>query len=174
MTYQTMHRKLATHLGKYDGLFARLCLLWHCIEQAEGLVITAHVANRVADFMHRFLLPHATAFYAGVLALSDDHDRLAQVAGYVLAKKLSRVTNRDVQRGNNAMRGLERADIERVFDQLEALGWLKRTPSPMWLKPPHWEVNPEVHRRFAARGEREAIERAKQRAMIQEMFKRSD
>ena len=174
MTYQTMYRKLATHLGKYDGLFARLCLLWHCIEQAEGLVITAHVANRVADFMRRFLLPHATAFYAGVLALSDDHDRLAQVAGYILAKKLSRVTNRDVQRGDNAMRGLERPEIESVFDQLEALGWLTRTPSPMWSKPPHWQVNPEVHRRFTERAKREAVERAKRREMLQQMFKGDD
>jgi Protein of unknown function (DUF3987) len=170
-TYEAMHRKLVTHLGKYDGIFARLCLLWHAIEQAEGLIIAEPTALRVAEFMHRFLLPHAMSFYAGVLALSDDHDRLTQVAGYILAKKLSRVTNRDVQRGNNAMRGLERQDIERVFDQLEALGWLMPTPSPYRSKPPHWEVNPEVHRRFAARGEREATERAKQRALIQEMFR---
>jgi hypothetical protein len=110
------------------------------------------------------------AFYAGTLELSDDHDRLTQVAGYILARKLTRVTNRDVQHGNNAMRGLKRHEIENVFDQLEALGWLTRTPGPLWSKPPHWQVNPEVHRRFAERAAREATERAKQRAMLQEMF----
>jgi hypothetical protein len=172
MNYEAVNRKLAAHLGKYDGLFARLCLLWQCIEQPiEDLIVTEHTARRVADFMHRFLLPHATAFYAGVLELSDDHERLTQVAGYILARKLTRVTNRDVQHGNNAMRGLKRQEIENVFDQLEALGWLTRTPSPYWSKPPHWLVNPEVHRRFAERAEREAAERAKQRAMLQEMFK---
>jgi len=172
MNYEAVNRKLAAHIGKYDGIFARLCLLWHCIEQpSEDLIVTGHTARRVADFLQRFLLPHATAFYAGTLELSDDHDRLTQVAGYILARKLTRVTNRDVQHGNNAMRGLERHEIENVFDQLEALGWLTRTPGPLWSKPPHWLVNPEVHRRFAERAAREAAERAKQRAMLQEMFK---
>jgi hypothetical protein len=171
MSYEVINRKLAAHIGKYDGLFARLCLLWHCIEQPEGLTVTEHTARRVADFMHRFLLPHATAFYAGMLELSDNHDRLTKVAGYILARRLTRVTNRDVQHGNNAMRGLERQEIENLFDQLEALGWLIRTPGPLWSKPPHWQVNPEVHRRFAERAAREATERAKQRAMLQEMFK---
>jgi hypothetical protein len=172
MNYEAINRKLAAHLGKYDGLFARLCLLWHCIEQpAEDLIVTEHTARRVADFLHRFLLPHAMAFHAGILGLSDNHDRLTQVAGYILTKKLTRITNRDVQHGNNAMRGLERRDIESVFDQLEALGWLMRTPSPLWSKPPHWLVNPEVHRRFAERAAQETTERAKQQVLLQETFK---
>ena len=86
-TYEVIDKKLAAHIGKYDGLFARLCLLWHCIEGAEGLTVTEHTARRVANFMHRFLLPHAMAFYAGMLALSNDHDRLTNVAGYILAEK---------------------------------------------------------------------------------------
>ena len=171
MACEIVNRKLAAHIGKYDGLFARLCLLWHCVEDNDGLIIAEHTARRVADFMHRFLLPHAVAFYAGMLELSDDHDRLAKVAGYVLARKLTRITNRDVQRGNNAMRGLERQEIENLFDQLEALGWLTRTPSPLWSKPLHWQVNPEVHRRFAERAVREAAERAKEHEMLQEMFR---
>jgi hypothetical protein len=120
--------------------------------------------------MHRFLLPHATAFYADMLELSDDHDRLTQVAGYVLAKKLTRITNRDIQRGSWVMRGLKRLEIESIFEQLEALGWLIRTPSPYRTTPLHWQVNPEVHHRFAERAVREATERVKQREMLQEMF----
>ena len=171
MACEIINRKLAAHIGKYDGLFARLCLLWHCIEGNDDLIITEHTAQRVADFMHRFLLPHATAFYADMLELSDDHDRLTKVAGYILAKKLSRVTNRDVQRGSRAMRGLERLEIESIFEQLEALGWLMRTPSPYRSTPLHWQVNPEVHRRFAERAVRETTERAKEREILQEMFK---
>ena len=170
MACEIVNRKLAAHIGKYDGLFARLCLLWHCIEQTEGLIVTGHTARRVADFMHRYLLPHATAFYAGMLELSDNHDRLTKVAGYILARKLPHITNRDVQRGSRAMRGLEKQEIENLFDQLEALGWLIRTPGPRWSAPPHWQVNPEVHRRFAERAAREAAERAKEREMLQEMF----
>jgi Protein of unknown function (DUF3987) len=172
MAYEVINRKLAAHIGKYDGLFARLCLLWHCIEGTEGLVVTEHTARRVADFIRRFLLPHATGFYAGMLELSDNHDRLTKVAGHILAKKLPRITNRDVQRGNNAMRGLERQEIENIFDQLEALGWVFRTPGPYKSNPLHWLVNPEVHRRFAERAARETTERAREREMLQEMFAR--
>jgi hypothetical protein len=171
MAYEVIDKKLAAHIGKYDGLFARLCLLWHCIESTKGLTVTEQTARRVADFMRRFMLPHATAFYAGLLALSDGHDRLADVAGYILAKKLTRIGNRDVQHGNRAMRGLKRQEIEDIFDQLEALGWLIQTPGPRWSSPPRWLVNPEVHRRFAERAEREAAERTKTREMLVEMFK---
>jgi Protein of unknown function (DUF3987) len=151
MTFELINKKLAAHIGKYDGLFARLCVLWHCIEGSGEQLITENTARRVADFMHRFLLPHAFAFYAGMLGLSDDHERLTAVAGYILAHKLQRVTNRHVQRGGHTMRRLTRQETESIFEQLDALGWVTRTPSPRPAAPPHWIVNPEVHRRFAGR-----------------------
>jgi hypothetical protein len=43
-------------------------------------IVTEASARRVADFLHGFLRPHAVAFYVGVLGLSSDHDRLANVA----------------------------------------------------------------------------------------------
>lgn len=60
----------------------------------------------VADFLHGFLFPHAMAFYANVLGLSNDHDRLSNVADYILAHKLEKITVRDVARGDRSMRGL--------------------------------------------------------------------
>jgi hypothetical protein len=66
MACEATNKKLAAHIGKYDGLFARLCLLWHCIEGTTG-PITEDTARRVADFMHYFLLPHACSFYVGML-----------------------------------------------------------------------------------------------------------
>jgi Protein of unknown function (DUF3987) len=170
MAYEVINKKLAAHIGKYDGLFARLCLLWHCIEASPGLVITEHTARRVADFMHRFLLPHAFAFYAGMLGLSDDHDQLAAVAGYILARKLDRITNRDMQRGVRTMRGLRRKETESIFQQLDALGWISSIQGPRRSAPSHWIVNPEVHRLFAERAAREATERAKEREMLKKIF----
>jgi Protein of unknown function (DUF3987) len=171
MACEATNKKLAAHIGKYDGLFARLCLLWHCIEETAG-PITEHTARRVADFMHYFLLPHACSFYVGMLGLSDDHERLTAVAGYILAHKLDRITNRDVQRGDRTMRGLGRQNIDGIFEQLDALGWVSRTSGPRPSSPPHWIVNPAVHRLFAKRAEREAAERAKHREMLKEMFGR--
>ena len=95
--------ELAAHIGKYNGLFGRLCVIFHCIEHAHDNyipeIVTEDTAARVAKFMRQFLLPHALAFYSGVLGLADDHDRLAAVAGYILAHRCERLTNRDIQRG---------------------------------------------------------------------------
>ena len=126
-------------------------------------VITEDTARRVAGFLHGFLLPHALAFYAGVLGLSNDHDRLADVAGYILARKLERITNRDVQRGGKSMRNLTRREIEAMFEQLDAFGWLTRIPGPRPSDPPHWIVNPAVHQKFAERAEAEKKRRERGR-----------
>ena len=74
---ETINRKLASHIGKYNGIFARLCVVWHCVEHAKGALpatISEATAQRVKGFLHGFLLPHALAFYVGVLGLSNDHD----------------------------------------------------------------------------------------------------
>lgn len=181
---ESINRKLASHIGKYDGLFARLCVVWHCVEHiervassedqdpdAKGLppTVTEATARRVAAFLHRFLLAHAIAFYSGVLGLSDDHDRLTAIAGYILTHKLDRITNRDVQRGDRTMRGLKEHEIRPLLEQLDALGWLNRIDPPRPSAPPHWQVNPEVHRKFADRASREKERRSKARETIRDL-----
>lgn len=169
---EAINRKLAAHVGKYDGLFARLCLVWHCVEHAGGplpLAVTENTAERVAAFLHGFLLPHAFAFYAGTLGLSDDHDRLTAIASYILAHRLERVTNRDVQRGDRAMRKLAEHDVRPLLEQLAALGWLEMVPGPRPTQPPHWLVNPAVHARFAERAAAEAAKRAEARSVMSDL-----
>jgi hypothetical protein len=190
MGLEVINKKLVAHVGKYDSFFTRLCVVFHCIEHVSAnepaqasmfasehprerpqlknlpCTITAATAERAARFLHEFLLRHAAAFYAGVLDLSDDHDRLAAVAGYILAHKLERVTNRDVARGDRTMRRLKRRDTEEVFEQLGALGWLFPEPAPRPTDPRHWRVNPEVHRLFAERAGREAARRAEVRNLL--------
>jgi hypothetical protein len=173
LALESLNRKLASHIGKYDGYFARLCLVWHCLENAQAkklpASISADTAERVAKFMHEFLLPHALAFYSGVLALADDHDRLSAVAGYILARGLERITTRDVARGDRTMRRLSRQDTNAVFEQLEALGWLARISAKRPSDPPHWLVNPQCHQLF----ENRAREEAERRARVHELIKQS-
>ncbi|MCH8467499.1 MAG: DUF3987 domain-containing protein [Roseinatronobacter sp.] len=181
---ETINRKLASHIGKYDGLFARLCVVWHCVEYVQndllcdepafdgaGLpaTVTEATAQRVAAFLHRFILRHATAFYSGVLGLSDDHDGLTAIAGYILAHKIERITNRDVQRSIRTMRKLREQEIRPLLEQLAALGWLDKLEGPRPSSPPHWQVNPAVHTKFAEHGEREAQRRQNARQTIQEL-----
>ena len=73
---ESINKKLAAHIGKYDGLFGRLCVIWHCIENIDQPhlpeVITIDTTRRVAKFLHEYLLPHAIAFYTDILGLSDE------------------------------------------------------------------------------------------------------
>ena len=149
-------------------------MVWHCAENAGSilpLVITEATAKRAAGFLHGFFLPHALAFYVSTLGLSNDHDRLAAVAGYILARKLERITNRDVQRGDRTMRGLGRREIEAVFDQLDALGWVDRIPGHRPTDSPRWIVNPVVHTKFAERAEAEKGGRERERETIASLLK---
>jgi hypothetical protein len=168
---EAVNKKLAAHIGKYDGIFARLCVVWHCIEnQNLPQIVTEDTAQRARAFLHKFILPNAISFYSDVLGLSDQHDALTAVAGYILAHKLDEVTNRDVQRGGRLMRGLERRDTERIFEQLDAFGWVARTPGPRPSDPPHWVVNPAVHPKFAARAEQERQRRERDRDLVAGIF----
>jgi hypothetical protein len=45
MGFESINKKLASHIGKYDGLFVRLCVIWHCIEN-EVLEIEGPVPRR--------------------------------------------------------------------------------------------------------------------------------
>jgi hypothetical protein len=180
MTCEAVNKKLSAHLGKYDGIFARLCVLWHCIETVGGdrpadlsPTVTGYTAQRVADFMHKFLLPHALSFYAGVLGLSDDHDRLSAVAGYVLAHGLDKITSRDVQRGDRTMRQMTKRDTDQIFEQLEAFGWIIRAEGKKPSSLPVWQVNPMVHQLFAERAAREASRRLSVREAIAEALGRN-
>lgn len=182
---ESINRKLASHIGKYDGLFARLCVVWHCVEHVERMArswaekdgadpylsntVTEATAQRVATFLHRFLLAHAIAFYSGVLGLSDDHDSLTAIAGYILAHKVDRITNRDVQKSIRSMRKLTDQETRPLFEQLAALGWLDRIDPPRPSSPPHWQVNPAVHQKFADRAKDETNRRNAAREAIRSL-----
>jgi hypothetical protein len=174
---ETINRKLSAHIGKYNGIFARLCVVFHCIEHAGSVLpqtVAEFTAARAQAFLHGFLLPHAVAFYAGTLGLSDDHDRLSAVAGYILARKLVRITNRDVQRGDRSMRGLEQSETEAIFEQLDAMGWISREQGfrfgPGRPAAATWIVNPAVHTEFADRAKAEAERRARDKALLAKVF----
>ncbi len=171
MALESVNKKLASHIGKYNGIFVRLCIIWHCIEEPTEGYVSKDIAQRVADFMHKFLLPHAVAFYVGLLGLSDDHDRLKAIAGFILARHLDKITNRDVQRGDRTMRGLTKPDIERIFHQLDALGWLICDPDSPPNKP-QWGINPVVHVEFAKRAKQESDRRKRDHEMIVDLLKK--
>lgn len=171
---EAVNPKIASHIGKYDGLLARLSVIWHCIENvgADRLPtqITKDTVERVAKFLHGFLLGHAMSFYSSVLGLSEDHGHLQDVAGYILAHNKLTMTHRDLQRSTREMKALTREEARKLFERLEAFGWveLEQQPSPNAM--PRWRVNPAVHTLFEVRAREEKIRREQVRQVMAELI----
>jgi hypothetical protein len=69
------------------------------------------------------------------------------------------------------MRGLKGNEVEAVFDQLEALGWIAREPgSRPGRRADRYAVNPRVHTEFAERAAAEAERRLKDQKMLAAVF----
>jgi hypothetical protein len=171
MACEVINKRLAAHIGKYDGIFARLCLLWHCVESPQPEVdaeVLASTARRVADFLHKFMLPHALSFYASVVGLTEDDDNVTELANYILAHGLEKVTNREVMRGSRQLRHLDRQEVETICFQLESLGWLDKVPGRR-RDSPEWKVNEKVHSRFADRARREKERRKRDMEIVKAM-----
>jgi hypothetical protein len=166
--WESVNKKLASHLGKYDGLFARLCIVFHCIE-SEGSrpasVITEDTARRAAAFLEEFLFPHAVAFYVDVLGMADRNDYVLATAGFILAHKLNVISVREVRRGDRIMRNMSIDEARAVLEQLDAFGWLEPVPS-IRHDSTTWQVLPSVHRLFADRAEAEKSRREEVRKII--------
>lgn len=155
--------KLASHFGKYDGLFARFCLLWHCIENADQAspppVIAGMTAERVATFMAEFIRPSAIAFYAGMLGMSAGHEDLIALASLIVAKHLDEVKARDVQRAGQTLRHVTADEVRTLCEKLEAFGWLHQAEPGPKSATSRWTVNPRVHAMFADRAQAESERR---------------
>lgn len=167
-SWELVNIKLAAHIGKYDGMFARLCLVWHCIESSgsrPASVIPEDVAVRVRDFLFGYLYPHAVAFYTDVVGLSDRQDKLLATAGWILTHRPASVTVRAVRRGDRIMRAMDNDEAESVLHQLDAFGWLNPIPT-LRRDSKEWKVESSVYDLFDQRAEEEAERRATAREII--------
>lgn len=172
---ETTNRKIASHIGKYDGLFGRLCVIFHCIEHATNTpdeplapVVEIDTARRASLFLHKFLRRHASAFYTNVAGLTDDHDIIKDVAGYILSRKEEKVSLRTLARGTRAMRRLTKFEGHQIFEQMVAYGWLEEVNARGDAT--SWVVNPLAHKLFADRADVERETRAEAQRKVQEFF----
>ncbi|MGO8645149.1 DUF3987 domain-containing protein [Rhizobium ruizarguesonis] len=171
--WEGVNLKLAAHCGKFNGLFARLCLLWHCIESKSGRpasTINEDVAVRVRDFLYKFLYPHSISFYTDIVGLTDRQDAVLATAGYILSKGLHKITLRDLKRGDTIMRALDPFQADGVMQQLDALGWISPVPS-VRKDSREWAVDTRVFEIYAERAEAEKERRERTREIIQDALK---
>ncbi len=172
--FEGMACKLATALGKHDGLFARLCLIWHCIETEQGTTVGSEIgqdtAQRVAAFLRHFIRRHLYAFHIGVLGMAGVQDELQKMAAWIVAKQIKTATAREVLEAGQAFRGYSADEVRVLFEKMEAFGWGNVTvPSGRAYKP-HFQVNPRVFELFAQRGAAELERRETAKRLMAEAF----
>lgn len=171
------HAHIQAWLGKWDGLYARLLLLYHVLRCYEDGVypsqaqVEAATADQVERLMCGVLLPHAMHFYAEVLDANDRQDHIRQLARLVLSKKMPRISRREISNLWKASRRMDWWEVRSVIDQLCSLGWLEPDPKVMDAdgKPRLWHVNPAVHETFAEQASREAERRREAAEALREL-----
>lgn len=165
-SFQLLPARFRAALGKWDGLFPRLVLLYHCIAAAQArrhpseMPVSPDTCRRVRSFMREYLFGHALAFYADVLEDSDRMEHVKWIAGHILARELYELTSRDLQRAYPKWRSLPRWTQEEALRVLEDGGWLTPDAKNLGKRTTRWTVTAEVHVRFAKLAEQESERRA--------------
>jgi hypothetical protein len=150
-------------LGKWDGLYARLLLLYHCIECHDlrqhpvNVEVDGETADQVERLLCGVLLHHAIHFYAEIVDANERQEHVRQLARLILAKGFERITKRDITLLWKASRRLEWWELRQVIDALCTMDWLRADEAALDTdgKPRAWVVNASVHAMFAAAAERE-------------------
>ncbi len=169
--------QFAAFAGKFDGIFARLALTFHCCESIDLRLtqeatkiperITEDTAKRVVRLMREFIIPHALHFYLDVAGETTILADSRSIAGYLLAKRVERITFGDLTTNCRPCRKKTRDKVIQMIEPLEMFGWLQREGPP--LLPKAWLVDPRVHEIFAERAEEER----ERRQLVRSLFLQS-
>ena len=163
--------RLRTHLGKWEGMFCRYCLVLHLIDAAyQGEVfdgeISGDVARRVWRLFMDYFWPHALVFYSDIADRTDIMEGARWVGGYILERNLMKIARRDVQQGYRAVRH-DQVLLSAIMDALVTYGWLSPViPKQYQRDITGWAVNPQVHDLFKDRAQHEREHRQREREAI--------
>lgn len=156
---------MVAHLGKWEGLSARLMLTFHAIDCAairkhpQACEVTSGTAYKVKRFMLDFLLPHAIQFYSDIMAGSESNKHFRAVANLIIARHPHEITLRDITRGWIGWRHASEQVHGQVINRLIDSGWIQ---APIGAKisanrrlATRYICNPMLSEKFARRAEQE-------------------
>ena len=162
--------RLLAALIKAEAQLARIILINHLVENradADDLfgdsgqptaLVSKETATRGCAVFFDVVVPSTFDFYNRVIGASERQAQAQRVAGYILAKALESIADRDVYR--EALKELRddergRADVMR---HLELAGWLQPVRE-LHGRTTRWHVNPRVHSKFAEQAVQEQARR---------------
>lgn len=173
LVMEQMNSKLATHIGKYDGLFVRLCVIWHCVEHATNadglpLEVSEATASRVARFLTYYIRGHSVAFYIEALGVSQYDDLVKDVGAWILAHRIAEFTEGDLVRNVRSYRSADAIKREEAMKSLCGFDWCE--PDNAARKGAQkWKTRPEVHQVYAAKADAERMRRHEIKGLIAEV-----
>ncbi|MCE4226751.1 DUF3987 domain-containing protein [Methylobacterium sp. C25] len=158
------------HISKWDGLAFRILLCFHALDVwsffgsvpvGPGNEVTADTARKAARFIG-FLMRHALRFYAEFYEPAEHTSEARWIANWLLTRpEMESVTPREIEKARRYLAGKRRATLSAMRD-LENAAWVV-TADRSSDGPSRWTINPEIHRRFAERAEREKAHRERER-----------
>ena len=159
--------KFSSFVGKLPGLWGRLALVLSHIEPSGvgmGYIVHERAARAARTLIMQCVVPHAARVYMTMGGNSDSLETMQGIAGYVLAKKLTRVVVSDLTSNVRQCRRMPVNEVARAVSPLISGGWLNpETDGPGNRA---WLVNPAVHVKFENRAGREIARRAQARFLI--------
>lgn len=174
VNWSRINKRVATHIGKFDGLFGRLSLLLHIIDNIyEARLpdeVSLETAHKAKALLHDYLFRHAIALHFNVLGASDMQDAIIDAAGSILTNdKLKDVVSISSLRkfSTRQVRDLDDWEMQRLMQRLDGFSWLEPKALERNEKSPRYTVNPRVHIVFADRAGPIAFERKAVREEIQ-------
>jgi hypothetical protein len=174
--------RLKAAFGKWPGLWARIALVFHVIEQASPVeegesrpvvqVLSVETAQRTSGYLEEFLLPHLLRADA-IMYSTRQTGHARWIAGFILSKQQKHVTTRDVVLAYHPLRAPERRrELLDVMEGLVSMGWLRPEERADPTRPPSaWQVNPVVLTRFVERGDQERLRRKQLREEVGEFIR---
>lgn len=149
-------------IGKMMGLWGRLCLVMHLIDNA-GEEVSELTAFNAHELLFRSVLPNAARVYTAMGGAGADIEATRSIAGYILTKGLRRIVISDLTSNVRVCRHKTVEDVRKLLSPLEAGGWLLPEKD---FAPTAWLVNDAVHAFFAGQTERERERRTMARGLI--------
>ena len=147
--------RFASHIGKLPGLWGRLCLV---LSQLDGLpgVVSERVAEQARTLIFKSALPNA-ARIAEATGGDVGAENMRSIAGYIVAKRKTRLLLGELPRDVRACRNKGVAEIRELLSPLVAGGWLvpEREVAPI-----AWTVREGVHEQFQRQAQIERERRA--------------
>jgi hypothetical protein len=162
---------LKYHMGKWEGLFTRLCLTYHMVEAASSdkppaPTVSGATAGRVFMFMRDLLLPNLMKFYREMFNTSPNLEYARWIAGYIISNGKQKVSQRDIYRAYSSKVREKPQLINDAMRLLDLAGWVDPVESRNGRDVTEWIVKPEVHSVFAVRAAEEKARRTKVKETI--------